>query len=81
MFRDKNYGKITENFEPDFERNFRKIPEFCGADRVLQKKTGGLAAHVLRGIRHEKTRENKSAGNDFRLVQPIYLGLSEPRSG
>ena len=49
MFRDKNYGKITEFFEPDFERIFRKNPEFRGADRVVQKKTGGLAAHVLRG--------------------------------
>ena len=65
MFRDNNYGKIPEKFEYGFERDFRKIPEFRGADRVLQKKTGGLAVHVLRGIRHEKTRENKSAGNDF----------------
>ena len=67
----KNYGKITENFEPGFERDFRKIPEFRGADRVLQKKTGGLTAYVLRGIRYEKTRENQSAGNDFWLVQSI----------
>ena len=48
MFRDKNYGKITENFEPDFERNFRKIPEFRGADRVLQKKTY-IVSPSLRG--------------------------------
>ena len=38
MFRDKNYGKITENFGLDFELDFRKIPESRGADRVLQKK-------------------------------------------